>query len=90
MARSCPNQVSGADLAEYRALFTAAPLLIVRRQPAAGHNISLGWAARSYHLNALGFAEHACSVLFALDPAVPAGDDLVAAGGDSVRRDLAA
>jgi hypothetical protein len=37
----------------------------------------------------------ACSVisaprLFALDPAVPAGDDLVAAGGNSVRRDLAA
>ena len=50
-------QVSGADLAEYQALFTAAPLLVVRRQPAAGHNISLGWAARSYHLNALAFAE---------------------------------
>jgi pimeloyl-ACP methyl ester carboxylesterase len=50
-------QVSDADLAEYRALFTAAPRLVVRRQPAAGHNISLGWAARSYHLNALAFAE---------------------------------
>jgi len=46
-------QVTDADLA----LFTAAPHLIVRRQPAAGHNISLGWAARSYHLNALAFAE---------------------------------
>jgi hypothetical protein len=44
-------------LAEYRALFTAAPLLVVRRQPASGHNISLGWAARSYHLNALAFCE---------------------------------
>jgi pimeloyl-ACP methyl ester carboxylesterase len=50
-------QVTDADLAEYRALFTAAPRLVVRRQPAAGHNISLGWAARSYHLNALAFAE---------------------------------
>jgi len=50
-------QVSDADLAEYRALFTAVPRLVVRRQPAAGHNISLGWAARSYHLNALAFAE---------------------------------
>ena len=50
-------QVTDADLAEYQALFTAAPHLVVRRQPAAGHNISLGWAARSYHLNALAFAE---------------------------------
>jgi len=50
-------QVTDADLAEYQALFTATPHLVVRRQPAAGHNISLGWAARSYHLNALAFAE---------------------------------
>jgi len=50
-------QVTDADLAEYQALFTAAPHMVVRRQPAAGHNISLGWAARSYHLNALAFAE---------------------------------
>ena len=50
-------QVTDADLAEYQALFTAAPHVVVRRQPAAGHNISLGWAARSYHLNALAFAE---------------------------------
>lgn len=27
------------------------------RQPRAGHNLSLGWAARSYHLRALGFLE---------------------------------
>jgi hypothetical protein len=26
-------------------------------QPGAGHNISLGWAARSYHLEVLSFAE---------------------------------
>ena len=44
-------------LSEYRALFTATPRMIVRRQPAAGHNISLGWSARSYHLGALAFAE---------------------------------
>ena len=49
--------VTDAHLAEYQALFTATAHLVVRRQPAAGHNISLGWAARSYHLNALAFAE---------------------------------
>jgi pimeloyl-ACP methyl ester carboxylesterase len=31
--------------------------VVVDRQPGAGHNISLGWAARSYHLRALGFLE---------------------------------
>jgi pimeloyl-ACP methyl ester carboxylesterase len=31
--------------------------VVVDRQPDAGHNISLGWAARSYHLRALGFLE---------------------------------
>ena len=50
-------QITDAALAEYRALFTAAPSMIIRRQPGAGHNISLGWAARAYHLNALAFAE---------------------------------
>ncbi|MER5768944.1 alpha/beta hydrolase [Streptomyces sp. NPDC001985] len=35
----------------------AAPRVLVDRQPAAGHNISLGWAARAYHLRALGFLE---------------------------------
>ena len=44
-------------LAEYRMLFTSAPTVSVRRQPYAGHNISLGWAARAYHLAALAFAE---------------------------------
>ena len=50
-------QITDAALAEYRALFTAAPSMIIRRQPGAGHNISLGWAARAYHLNVLAFAE---------------------------------
>ncbi|MEV7545009.1 alpha/beta fold hydrolase [Streptomyces sp. NPDC089915] len=37
-------------------------------QPHAGHNVSLGWAARSYHLRALAFLEECL-----LAP-VPAGD----------------
>ncbi|MGW0845335.1 alpha/beta hydrolase [Streptomyces sp. NPDC002787] len=44
-------------LAELAAHFTAAPRVSVDRQPEAGHNISLGWAARSYHLRALAFLE---------------------------------
>lgn len=35
----------------------AARCVRVDRQPDAGHNISLGWAARSYHLRALAFLE---------------------------------
>jgi hypothetical protein len=50
-------QATDIELVEYRALFPAVPLMTIRRQPAAGHNISLGWAARAYHLNALAFAE---------------------------------
>lgn len=46
-----------ADLAELAAAFTAAPRVLVERQPRAGHNMSLGWAARAYHLRALAFAE---------------------------------
>ncbi|MER5208671.1 alpha/beta fold hydrolase [Streptomyces sp. NPDC002825] len=44
-------------LADLTARFTAAPRVLVDRQPDAGHNISLGWAARSYHLRALAFLE---------------------------------
>ncbi|MGW0394719.1 alpha/beta hydrolase [Streptomyces sp. NPDC003042] len=47
----------------------AAPTVRVERLPDAGHNISLGWAARTYHLRALGFLEER---LLALD-AAPAG-----------------
>ena len=43
--------------ARTRALFSAAPRLEIEVQPKAGHNISLGWAARAYHLRALAFAE---------------------------------
>ncbi|WP_432073722.1 alpha/beta hydrolase [Streptomyces wuyuanensis] len=44
-------------LAELRAGFGEAPRVVVDRLPGAGHNISLGWTARSYHLRALGFLE---------------------------------
>lgn len=48
---------------------TAARTVRVEELPDAGHNISLGWAARTYHLRALGFLEEN---LLALD-AAPAG-----------------
>ncbi|MGW7821410.1 alpha/beta hydrolase [Streptomyces puniciscabiei] len=45
-------------LEEIRGALSGAPVQ-VDRQPDAGHNISLGWAARPYHLRALeGFAAH--------------------------------
>ncbi|MDJ0466259.1 alpha/beta hydrolase [Streptomyces sp. H27-C3] len=45
------------SLTDLAAGFTAAPLVRVDRQPGAGHNISLGWAARAYHLRAVAFFE---------------------------------
>jgi pimeloyl-ACP methyl ester carboxylesterase len=45
------------DIAEMTSRLTKAPVLRVERQPGAGHNISLGQAARSYHLRALAFFE---------------------------------
>ncbi|WP_405160952.1 alpha/beta fold hydrolase [Nocardia sp. NBC_01499] len=45
------------DLAELRSLFAAAPRVSTERIPKAGHNISLGWAARTYHLQALAYFE---------------------------------
>ncbi|WP_055493756.1 alpha/beta fold hydrolase [Streptomyces sp. TP-A0356] len=47
------------DIAEIVARLSAAPVVRVERQSDAGHNISLGWAARSYHLRALAFFEEA-------------------------------
>ncbi|MEU6225961.1 alpha/beta hydrolase [Streptomyces sp. NPDC047042] len=44
-------------LTELTGAFTSAPRVVVDRQPHAGHNLSLGWAARSYHLRALAFLE---------------------------------
>lgn len=48
---------SDADLADLAARLTAAPRVVLDRLPGAGHNISLGWAARTYHLRALAFLE---------------------------------
>jgi pimeloyl-ACP methyl ester carboxylesterase len=45
------------DLADLTARLSAAPRVVVDRLPRAGHNISLGWAARAYHLKALAFVE---------------------------------
>ncbi|GAA0576022.1 alpha/beta hydrolase [Streptomyces crystallinus] len=45
------------DLADLAAQLTSSPRIVVDRQPDAGHNISLGWAARSYHLRTLAFLE---------------------------------
>ncbi len=50
------------DVAELAAQLTAVPRLRLDRQPDAGHNISLGRAARSYHLRALGFFEECLAV----------------------------
>lgn len=46
-----------AALAEVAALFTAAPVVQTAIEAGAGHNISLGWTARAYHLRALAAAE---------------------------------
>ncbi|MFI0928486.1 alpha/beta hydrolase [Streptomyces sp. NPDC021012] len=45
------------DLADLAARLSKAPVLQIERQPGAGHNISLGRAARGYHLRALAFFE---------------------------------
>ncbi|MFD3705111.1 alpha/beta hydrolase [Nocardia sp. NPDC058658] len=44
-------------LAELCDLLASAPRRGLTRVPQAGHNISLGWAARAYHLSALAFFE---------------------------------
>jgi len=43
--------------AEIRRAFTASPSVEVEIEPGAMHNLSLGWAARSYHLQVLAFGE---------------------------------
>lgn len=44
-------------IGDLTAALAAAPRVIVESQPGTGHNISLGWGARSYHLRALAFLE---------------------------------
>ncbi|MCZ0978230.1 alpha/beta fold hydrolase [Streptomyces diastatochromogenes] len=57
------------DLADLAARLAKTPLLQIERQPAAGHNISLGRAARAYHLRALAFFEQCLQA----DQDTPAG-----------------
>jgi len=46
-----------ASIEEFRAAFTQAPRVDVGVLAHAGHNVSLGWAARAWHLGVLAFAE---------------------------------
>ncbi|MFE1234760.1 alpha/beta hydrolase [Streptomyces sp. NPDC058745] len=46
-----------ADLGALTGLLSGAPRVVVDRLPGAGHNISLGTAARAYHLRALAFLD---------------------------------
>ncbi|KPI17129.1 hypothetical protein OK006_10568 [Actinobacteria bacterium OK006] len=45
------------EIADLAARLSEAPRIVVDRLPHAGHNISLGWSARAYHLKVLAFAE---------------------------------
>lgn len=45
------------SLADLVSRLSVSPRVVVDCQPDAGHNISLGWAARSYHLRSLAFLE---------------------------------
>ncbi|MFK4070905.1 alpha/beta hydrolase [Streptomyces sp. NPDC029674] len=58
-----------AALAELRAHLCGAEPLVVERQADAGHNISLGWSARTYHLRALAFLEQCLARRAAAAPA---------------------
>jgi pimeloyl-ACP methyl ester carboxylesterase len=53
------------------ALFTASPRTVSRWQPGAGHNVSLHWIARAYHLRALAFFDEVTAMNGAgrVDPA---------------------
>ncbi|MFE4171348.1 alpha/beta hydrolase [Streptomyces sp. NPDC056909] len=50
-------ELDDASLASMTGRLTAASPVTVERLPAAGHNISIGRAARTYHLRALAFLE---------------------------------
>jgi pimeloyl-ACP methyl ester carboxylesterase len=45
------------DITDLTAQLSNAPRIVIDRLPQAGHNISLGWTARAYHLKALAFTE---------------------------------
>lgn len=44
-------------IGEIRELLVASPRVEIEHHRHAGHNISLGWSARAYHLKALAFAD---------------------------------
>ncbi|BCY13448.1 alpha/beta hydrolase family protein [Actinoplanes sp. L3-i22] len=46
-----------AALADLHTRLSRAPRVVIDQQPAAGHNVSLGWAAQAYHLRVLAFLE---------------------------------
>jgi pimeloyl-ACP methyl ester carboxylesterase len=50
-------QTDDSALTEITAMFSGAPRFTVHRQPEAGHNISLGYTAPSYHATVVSFAE---------------------------------
>lgn len=52
---------------ELRSAFKNAKRLQIDIEPWAGHNISLGWAARAHHLKVLAFAESLCLDQMGLD-----------------------
>ena len=49
--------LSRAHFDDMRAVFRGSPDLEITVEPHAGHNLSLGWAARAYHLKVLTFVE---------------------------------
>ena len=49
--------ISQAHFDDMRAVFSSARDLEIAVEPYAGHNVSLGWAARAYHLKVLTFVE---------------------------------
>ena len=54
---------SQSDLTDLRKHFINAPRTVLEEQLSAGHNISLGWTARVYHLKALAFVEESLNLL---------------------------
>ncbi|MER5889412.1 alpha/beta hydrolase [Streptomyces sp. NPDC001941] len=54
-------QTHDAALAQMTGYLTSSPRVETTRAPGAGHNISLGYAARPYHLRALAFVEECVS-----------------------------
>ncbi len=58
--------ISQAHFDDMHAVFGNAPHLEIGVEPYAGHNMGLGWAARSYHLKVLTFVER-CLLFRRLD-----------------------